>query len=213
MPSRTGYKLPLAKRGPRPPRPRPIPFTRDEIRRIFNYRKDANNPWLLRSRALYSVLYRGALRIGATLRMKPTDIDWQHRTIRIYKDKGGKTRSVPLDVKTFELLYTWATTRTGFGIGDDAPFFCAYRNGSRGNPLSYASVRLQFIKLLRAAGIDRYVSLHLFRHTGASELLEEGFDVCTISRLLGHADLLTTYRYLHELRPDLMNLRVAQREW
>jgi len=166
-----------------------------------------------RDRAMYAAIYRGAMRIGATLRLKPADIDWEHQLIRIYKDKGGKSRTIALDGKTFDLLRTWSKQRTRLGISDDAPFFCGCAKGARGNPLTEQNRLFRFQCYARKAGITRHVNLHLLRHTGASELLEEGFDVPTISRVLGHVSLLTTYKYLHELRPDLMNVKLTQREW
>ena len=193
-------------------RTRPIPFSREEIASLF-----AALPGDCacgdRQRALYAALYRGAMRIAATLRIMPTDIDWDRQTVLIYRDKRKKTRAVALDSKTFGLFRAWADRRTALGIGDDSPFFCAYAKGSRGNFLSATSQSRKLKHYARKAGITRNVNLHLFRHTGASELLEEGFDVATISRVLGHVNMLTTFQYLHQLRPDLMNTKLAQREW
>ncbi len=193
-------------------KPRPEPFTREEIRAILaEFWRDT--PGEIRNKALIVFLYRGAARIGATLRMTPGDIDWTHGLVRIYRDKGGKTRSISLDGRAMGYLGRWAEKRAALGIGDDRAFFCAYMNGSAGNPISEEHMLILFRKKCRRAGITRHVTLHLLRHTGASELLEEGFDIATISRVLGHASILTTERYLHELRPDLMNLKLAQREW
>ena len=193
-------------------KPRPEPFTREEIQAIINeYWRD--RPEEIRNLALIVFLYRCAARIGATLRMMPSDIDWTHNLVRIYKDKGGKTRHVVLDDRAKMYLRRWANKRAQLGIGDDKPFFCAYRHGSAGNTILESNMLRRFRNKCRLAGITRRATLHLLRHTGASELLEEGFDVATISRVLGHASIMTTYKYLHELRPDLMNVRLTQREW
>ncbi len=193
-------------------KPRPEPFTREEMHAILSeYWR--NRPDEIRNKALIVFLYRCAARIGATLRMMPGDIDWTHNLVRIYKDKGGKTRNVVLDDRAKKYLRRWADKRAQLGIGDDKPFFCAYRPGNAGNPIAESNMLTRFRKKCRKAGITRRATLHLLRHTGASELLEEGFDIATISRVLGHSTIMTTYRYLHELRPDLMNVRLAQREW
>jgi site-specific recombinase XerD len=191
---------------------RPEPFTREEMQAILSqyWRMRTEE---IRDKALIVFLYRGATRIGATLRMLPGDIDWKHSIVRIYKDKGGKTRSISFDDRTMGFLRRWKEKRANLGIGDDKPFFCTFHNGSTGNPLAEENVLQGFVSKCRMAGITRHVNLHLLRHTGASELLEEGFDVGTISRVLGHASIITTFRYLHELRPDLMNAKLAQREW
>jgi site-specific recombinase XerD len=166
-------------------------------------------PTGLRNRALIALLYRSQLRISEALALLPKDLDRRAGTVRVLHGKGNRARTVGLDDGAWAMLELWLQRRKALGINGSRPLFCTLN----GRPLLPSYCRALFSRLGKKAGVLKRVHAHGLRHTGASELREEGIDIGIISRQLGHSSIATTARYLDHISPGKVIEAMRARSW
>ena len=118
--------------------------------------------------------------------------------IRVIQGQGGQDRYGLLDPDLLaQLRLYWRTCRSH--ADGSAWLFPAGSNPAR--HLATGSGQRYCYKARDAAGITKVGGIPTLRHCFATHLLEAGVDLHSISKLLGHAQLSTTARYLRLARP------------
>jgi site-specific recombinase XerD len=134
-------------------------------------------------RIVLLMLYEG-LRLSEIPKLDWKDIDLDTDTLIVRDGKGGRDRALPIHARVASDLRRTPEEKQRGAV-------CGHRNGT---PISYKTVPHVFDRWLKSEGLD--ISAHQLRHTFATQLLWAGADLRTIQRLLGHASLATTERYL-----------------
>jgi integrase len=120
--------------------------------------------------------------------------------VRITKGKGGKVRDVPLSSRAIEAVRAFIA-EDGQKFGDDAYLF--EHHDSTGKRLTTARARQLFARSVKQAGLSKAASWHALRHSAALRWLRKpGGSTAHVQKLLGHASIATTERYLDHLALD-----------
>jgi integrase/recombinase XerD len=142
----------------------------------------------LKHKTILVVLYSAGLRAGEIIDLKVKDIDSKRKLIHIRKGKGFKDRTVMLSDKLKELLRRYYTEYKPKSYLFEGQYGDQYSQSSMRQILKAASIK---------AGLRELPTLHHFRHSFATHLLEGGTDLRYIQQLLGHSSSKTTEIYTY----------------
>ena len=166
----------------------------EEIDRILFF-TDTKTEIGLRDRAMLEALYSSGLRRAELLNLRLHNINRNQRTIHVENGKGGKDRIIPIGERALYWMDKYIhEVRTIWVTHDSLDYLFIGRKGSR---LSEQYLGNRVKKYLIQAGIEKSGSCHLFRHSMATTMLENGADIRFVQQMLGHADLSSTQIYTH----------------
>jgi len=146
----------------------------------------------IRDIAILELLFTGGLRVSELCSLSLGDINLKHNAIMIH-GKGNKERLIFLEnTEVILALNSYLYQRKYAGVDQPHLFITKF-----GQVLSSQAVRNLVTKYSKLAGIKKNITPHVFRHTFATLLLEEGVDIKYIQDFLGHSSISTTQIYLH----------------
>lgn len=136
------------------------------------------------------------LRIGEAVAIRFQDIECSRRSIHIPVAKWGNVRTVFMDPTTFAALNRYLDEERKDLFPDVDQLFVAFKGKARGRPLSVNAVQ----KMLKyhAERCDlSYIHAHLFRHTGITQLIQQGMTEPVVRQFVGHRSPDSLLPYLH----------------
>jgi integrase len=162
-------------------------LTEDEETRLLG----AAPAWL--QEIILFALHTG-MRRGEILALNWADVDLTRGVLVVMKSKNQERRTIPLNVRVFELLVAKQPRSVSGGL----PVFTT----SCGTRLDGRNLMRGFYAALKEAGIEN-LTFHDLRHTFATRLVHEGVDLYKVQRLLGHKSPVMTQRYAHHCLDSL----------
>ena len=160
----------------------PKVLSKEEVLSIIDH---TNN---IKHRCIVSLLYSAGLRRSELINLKIPDIDSKRMLISVEDAKGNKDR--------YSLLSNTV-------LQDLRRYYLQYKpqkylfEGPHNEKYSSTNIARIIKNAAEKAGIKKNVTPHMFRHSFATHLLENGTDLRNIQVLLGHNSLKTTEIYTH----------------
>jgi integrase/recombinase XerD len=147
----------------------------------------------LRDRAILETLFATGMRRMEIVNLKVYDIDHERGTVMIRQGKGKKDRHIPIGERALAWIAKYIAEGRPELLGghDDGAVFLDAMGSAFERPQLTNLVR----NYVRKSKIGKVGGCHLFRHTMATLMLENGADIRVIQEMLGHSKLTTTELY------------------
>lgn len=163
----------------------PLVLSKEEVADVFDVIEN------FKHRTVLMLIYSTGARVSECINIKITDIDSIRKKVNIQEGKGLKQRQAPLSPTLLKMLRTYYKLYK--------PHYYLFEGAKgKGTHLGVSAVR-EICKKARykTPHINKQYTPHTFRHSFATHLLEQGTNLLVIQRLLGHAELSNTLKYLH----------------
>ena len=187
-----GKRIMFRIRYSKTPKALPVFLTKGEVVRLFDV---VRNP---KHRLILELIYSAGLRVSEVVRLKKQDLELERGVGWVRKGKGNKDR--PFIIA--KLLVPKLREHVENYCRAHDYLFLGWKN----THLSIRSVQEIVKKVAARAGIKKNVHPHTLRHSFATHLVENGYDVCAVQPLLGHSSAETTMVYVHMASPALIGV-------
>ncbi len=184
-----------------PKRPKPLPkfLQTDEIEDILN-NINISTPAGYRNRAILELLWASGMRISELSNLNFGNLNLENNEITVF-GKGAKERIILITdrAKSYLTKYIeFARTLVAkdyqvSDVDDNSPVFI----NKTGYRLQPRMIRKVINEIVEKIELPKHVTPHMFRHSFATHLIENGADLRVVQELLGHASISNTQIYTH----------------
>lgn len=184
-----------------PKRPKSLPkfLSKEEVEDILN-NINISTPAGYRNRAILELLWASGMRISELSGLNFENLNLENNEITVF-GKGAKERIILITNRAknyIEKYIEFARPLIAKGytlppISDDTPVFI----NKTGYRLQTRMIRNVINDIVEKIELPKKVTPHMFRHSFATHLIENGADLRVVQELLGHASISNTQIYTH----------------
>lgn len=187
------------------PKTFPGTLTQEQVKQLVNACKRKRDKFLI------CLLHESGMRIGEVLGLRHEDIHTSGKNEIHVIPRNGNTngaRAKSIEARIIHVSRELMTLYSDYLIDEypedvDSDYvFVNIWDGAVGSPMTYSAVKSLFHRLEKKTGID--ARPHLLRHTHATDLIRDGWDMAHVQKRLGHSSIQTTINtYTHLTDDDL----------
>ena len=184
-----------------PKRPKSLPkfLTPEEVEKILNNVK-IDTPAGFRNRVILELLWATGMHVSELSNLNFGDLNIEENEIKVF-GKGAKERIVLISDRAKDYLIQYINSARkllapGYDISeinDNTPLFI----NNTGYRLQNKTIRKVINDTVEKIELPKKVTPHVFRHSFATKLIENGADLRVVQELLGHAGISNTQIYTH----------------
>tara|TARA_B100000963_G_scaffold264738_1_gene232927 strand:+ start:3521 stop:4411 length:891 start_codon:yes stop_codon:yes gene_type:complete len=182
----------------------PLVLSTSEIDKIINCA--FSKKFGIRNQTIIEVIYSCGLRVSELTEMKISNVFFDESLVKIL-GKGNKERFIPMNDVAKKLLYNYIKYERK-NISDDKKYVDIVFLNNRGKKLTRVMVYNIINDAALEAKINKKISPHTLRHSFATHLIENGADIISIQKMMGHENIVTTEKYLHVNKKHLFETMI-----
>lgn len=167
----------------------------DEVKKFLDSIPHATS-LQLRDKAMFELLYSSGMRVSEIVNLRLNDIDYEDRIIRCI-GKGNKERLIPIGETSLYYLKAYINSaRSKIHKSNKKTksndFVFLNKNGQKITRQGFWKILKKYEKKFN---FEKNIYPHLFRHSYATHMLQNGADLRLVQELLGHCNISTTEVY------------------
>lgn len=182
---------------PRQPKRLPVFFKEKELEHLYDEGLFADDFMGQRDKLMLRMLYETGMRRSELAGLRETSVDISSLTIKVL-GKRNKERIIPIESELAHNINQYLALKEQ-EMGPNEWLFVR----KNGRPINSNDVYITVKKYMTTLSNADRISPHVFRHSFATHILNDGGNIQAIKELLGHADLATTEVYTHVTREHL----------